>query len=270
MRPFLKWPGGKFRLLSALLPHLPPNAQLVEPFAGAGAVFLNAPTQKMLINDINIDLITLYQQLQQAGEAFILEAAKLFTPNNNNAKKYYHYRSQFNASRDPVERSLLFLYLNRFGYNGLCRYNRKGYYNVPFGAYHAPYFPLKELRAFCERSANMTFYCQDYASLLKRLLRRKTLNKMVFYCDPPYAPLSNTANFTQYASATFSLDDQAKLGSLARALARKGATVLLSNHDTPYIREIYAGAQLKTLLVRRNISCLGAHRGVVKEILAVY
>jgi DNA adenine methylase len=252
------------------LPYLTEGTCLVEPFAGAGALFLNTSHSKIIVNDINPDLITLYRQLQNTSERFIVEAKKLFTNQNNQKKIYYRNRIRFNKSQDPWERSLLFLYLNRHGYNGLCRYNSQGNYNVPFGAYRAPYFPQKELDHFSRRVKEIAFHCEDYNVLLKRFLRRTTLHKTVFYCDPPYAPLSKTANFTGYAAYGFSLEDQIKLADLARKLARKGATVIMSNHDTPFIREVYCGATLASVSVSRTISCQINTRQKAKEIIAVF
>lgn len=250
--------------------HLPEVSCLIEPFVGAGALFLNTAYPQMILNDINTDLINLYRQLQTHSEHFIRDAKKMFVSKNNHAKTYYRWREIFNASCDPWERSLLFLYLNRHGYNGLCRYNAKGGFNVPFGDYSRPYFPHKELEAFTAHSQKATFHCQDYATLLSQFLKSPKLNHMVFYCDPPYAPLTPTANFTGYAKQRFTLEDQKKLAKMAKSLARKGATVLISNHDTPFTREIYRGAKLQQLEVSRTISCQGSTRGKVAEIIACY
>lgn len=270
MRPFLKWPGGKFRLISTLKPFLPDCTHLVEPFVGAGALFLNTQHPQAILNDINPDLINLYGQLQTTHQQFLSDSQKLFVKKYNNAKTYYKFRERFNNCQDSWERALLFLYLNRHGYNGLCRYNLKGRYNVPFGDYVKPYFPQKELEAFTLLAKKVTFFCEDYSSLLNKFLQMPTLKHMVFYCDPPYAPLSTTANFTGYAAHRFTLDDQRKLAQLAKSLSKKGATVLISNHDTPFTREIYTGAKLRQLEVTRTISCHGQTRQKVAEIIACY
>lgn len=270
VRPFLKWPGGKFRLVSTIQAFLPAHGNLIEPFVGAGALFLNTPHQGAILNDVNADLINVYQQLQKTSAEFIVAAKKLFTPKNNQAKRYYMLREHFNGCQDRWERAILFIYLNRHGYNGLCRYNLKGRYNVPFGDYQQPYFPQRELEIFCKRAKKAKFYCQDYALLLQSYLQRTDLRQMVFYCDPPYAPLSATANFTGYAAQRFTLNDQEKLANFAKALSQKGATVIISNHDTPFTREIYQGAKLHSLQVRRTISCQTLKREKVEEILACY
>lgn len=270
VRPFLKWPGGKFRLISLLQTFLPENTTLVEPFVGAGALFLNTANTQTILNDVNKDLINLYQQIQKTGQTFITETKKLFIHKNNQSKRYYSLRTHFNTSQDQWEKATLFLYLNRHGYNGLCRYNLKGYYNVPFGDYQRPYFPEKELEYFYQRAQKAKFHCQDFGKLLQSFLARPHLRQMVFYCDPPYAPLSNTANFTGYAAQRFTLADQEKLADLAKALNQKGATVIISNHDTPFTRAIYQGAQFHELQVSRTISCKTDNRQPVKEIIAYY
>lgn len=270
MRPFLKWPGGKFRLIATLQSHLPARTTFVEPFVGAGALFLNADYHKMVVNDINPDLINIYQQLKTHGDGFIIAAKTYFTEKYNNSKMYYRMRDVFNQTQDAWERAILFLYLNRHGFNGLCRYNLKGEYNVPFGDYRNPYFPDAELHHFCAQSQRVTFHCKNYKVLLKKYLSQSQLKNTVFYCDPPYAPLSKTANFTGYAAHKFTLDDQQELAQLAKALAAKGGTVLISNHDTPFIREIYEGATLHAIQVSRTISCQGRSRQKVGEIIACF
>lgn len=144
-RPFLKWAGGKYRLLPAIAAHLPKASMLVEPFVGAGAVFLNLPFPRYQLNDINPDLIGVYRLLQQDSERFIRRAKRLFHPRNNTPERYYALRDRFNHSKSALERACLFLFLNRHGFNGLCRFNLAGGFNVPFGRYEKPYFPEKEL-----------------------------------------------------------------------------------------------------------------------------
>ena len=190
-RAFLKWAGGKYSLVDEITARLPEAETLVEPFVGAGSVFLNTDYSHYVLNDINADLINLYKELKHAPDEFISDAKKLFVDLNNYSDAYYQYRVQFNASQDAYERAVLFLYLNRHGYNGLCRYNLKGIFNVPFGKYKKPYFPEKELYFFAEKSQKATFTCKGYADVFNDLPRSS-----VVYCDPPYVPHSKTASFT--------------------------------------------------------------------------
>lgn len=265
VRPFLKWAGGKFSLTERILALLPPRRTLVEPFVGSGAVFLNSDYRRYVLNDINADLITLYRILQAEGPTFIGDARRYFNARHNAPETYYRLRARFNGSRDPYERSLLFLYLNRHGYNGLCRYNRSGGFNVPFGRYKAPYFPEKEMQHFHAKSRHATFTCNPYPVTFARARKGQAV-----YCDPPYVPLSQTANFTDYAASGFSMEDQRSLGGIARRAARRGIPVLISNHDTPLTREIYGTARITSVEVRRTISRDGANRGHARELMALF
>ncbi|MCL9780438.1 Dam family site-specific DNA-(adenine-N6)-methyltransferase [Vibrio sp. S4M6] len=265
-RAFLKWAGGKYSLVEDIQRHLPPARKLVEPFVGAGSIFLNTNYDQYLLADINPDLINLYNLLKKQPNTYISEAKRWFVADNNRKEAYLSIRKQFNQSDDVMYRSLAFLYMNRFGFNGLCRYNKKGGFNVPFGSYKKPYFPEAELEFFAEKAKKATFVCQSYTETFKRARKGA-----VVYCDPPYAPLSTTANFTSYAGNGFSLDDQAALADVSETAAKKrGIPVLISNHDTTLTRRLYHGATLNVVKVKRTISRNGNGRNKVDELLALY
>ncbi|MEP7703998.1 Dam family site-specific DNA-(adenine-N6)-methyltransferase [Paraglaciecola sp. 25GB23A] len=265
-RAFLKWAGGKYSLIEAITAKLPKANKLIEPFVGAGSVFLNTQYPKYLLNDINPDLINLYKILQKRSDQYITDSASLFVPANNDEARYYALREKFNQSNDVYERAVIFLYLNRFGYNGLCRYNQKGIFNVPFGRYKAPYFPHKEILFFAEKSQQATFTCQSFEQVFTRARKGA-----VIYCDPPYAPISETAKFNSYSSGGFSISSQSLLAQLAEKTAfERKIPVLISNHDTQFTREIYQEAQLTELQVNRFISQNGGTRNKVGELLALY
>tara|TARA_Y100001956_G_scaffold48984_1_gene47654 strand:- start:1837 stop:2664 length:828 start_codon:yes stop_codon:yes gene_type:complete len=265
-RAFLKWAGGKYGLVEDIQRHLPEARKLVEPFVGAGSVFLNTDYDQYLLADINPDLINLYNLLKEDPTEYISEAKRWFCAENNRKEAYLHIREQFNATDDVMYRSLAFLYMNRFGFNGLCRYNKKGGFNVPFGSYKKPYFPEAELEFFAEKAKKATFVCEGYHDTFKRARKGS-----VVYCDPPYAPLSTTANFTSYAGNGFTLDDQAALADVAeRAATERGIPVLISNHDTTLTRRLYHGAELNVVKVKRTISRNGAGRNKVDELLALF
>lgn len=265
-RAFLKWAGGKYSLVEPIQKILPQGKRLIEPFVGAGSVFLNTDYDHYLLNDINQDLINLYKTLQVKPEAYIQAARELFVPRYNQKDAYLELRQAFNQTTDSFERSVMFLYFNRHGYNGLCRYNRKGGFNVPFGRYKKPYFPEKELLFFAEKAQRATFVCESFTDTFQR-----SRSGDVVYCDPPYVPLSKTASFTSYAGNSFDLDDQAKLAKTARETAEnKDVTVLISNHDTLWTREIYHGAQISELMVSRTISQNAGRRKKVGELMALY
>jgi DNA adenine methylase len=265
-RAFLKWAGGKYSLVEEIQRHLPPARKLVEPFVGAGSVFLNTDFEQYLLADINPDLINLYNILKDDPEKYIEDVRKLFTPEFNQKEAYLKIREEFNKTQDPYVRSLYFLYMNRHGFNGLCRYNKKGGFNVPFGSYKKPYFPEKEMYFFAEKAKRATFVCEGYQQTFSRARKG-----CVVYCDPPYAPLSSTANFTSYAGNGFSLDDQADLADVAeKAATEREIPVLISNHDTKLTRRLYHGADLSVVKVRRTISRNGSGRNKVDELLALF
>ena len=265
VRSFLKWPGGKYRLLQHILPMLPSGTQLVEPFVGAGSVFLNTQYDFYQLNDINADLISTYKILKKEGKSFIQHVKPYFAPQYNKSTRYYELREKFNHCDDKVERAALFIYLNRHGYNGLCRYNSSGYFNVPFGQIARPYFPQDEMLFFRQRARHAEFNCIDFSKFMA-----KPVSQAVFYCDPPYVPLSKTASFTTYHRAGFSMQDQSTLASLAEQLMQKGTPVLISNHDLPEVRQLYQQAKLHCFPAPRSISCKGKSRQPVNELVAYF
>lgn len=264
-RAFLKWAGGKYGLIDEINRALPQSKRLIEPFVGAGSVFLNSDFDEYLLNDVNSDLINLYRLLQTNPEEYLVESRKLFDSKYNDKERYYDIRAQFNASTDSFERSIFFLYMNRHGYNGLCRYNLKGGYNVPFGRYKKPYFPEKELLFFAEKAQRATF-----TNLCFRETFKAAQHSDVIYCDPPYAPLSPTASFTSYSGQGFKLRDQEDLASLAEKLSHSGIPVLISNHDLDLTRRLYKNAELEEIKVKRTISQKAGKRKKVSELLALY
>jgi DNA adenine methylase len=265
-RAFLKWAGGKYSLVEHIQARLPQANKLIEPFVGAGSVFLNTQYKRYLLNDINPDLINLYNFLKAQPDALINDAREFFCDKRNDEKMYYALRDEFNATQDEYYRAILFLYLNRHGYNGLCRYSLQGRFNVPFGRYKKPYFPEHEMFVFSEKSQKATFTCLPFEKVFSRARRGN-----VIYCDPPYAPISKTAAFTSYAARSFGQDAQEKLAELAtRASKKRGIPVLISNHDLPLTRGLYQGADFSMLSVKRSISQNGAKRQPVDEILAFF
>jgi DNA adenine methylase len=265
VRPFLKWPGGKYRIVSYIKTMLPPGDRLVEPFVGSGAVFLNTDYSSYWLNDNNSDLINLYRVLQTEGDDFINYCRSFFTLENNTPERYYELRTIFNTTSDVVLKSALLVYLNRHGYNGLVRYNTQGEYNVPFGQYKKPYFPETEMKYFYYKSQKAEFTTGDFSEVMTAARPGD-----VFYCDPPYVPLSNTANFVTYSTGGFSMEQQEKLAKLAFELSQRDIPVLVSNHDTAFTEMAYKAARVNRLQVRRSISCNGSNRSKVGEVLALF
>lgn len=265
-RAFLKWAGGKFRLTDEISRQLPKKACLVEPFVGAGSVFLNTDFDRYILADVNPDLINLFNTVKSDVENYIIHAQRLFTHPQANTREFYNtQRDKFNRSKDIFTRSVIFLYLNRFGFNGLCRYNKKQQYNVPFGRYKKHYFPENELRFFAEKAQKATFICADFHQTFDYLEQHQ--DDYAVYCDPPYAPIQQESNFTAYAGGGFSLEQQQALANRAK---NAKLPVLISNHDTAFTRQIYQGAKLHTLKVQRSIGKSAQSRVKIDELLALF
>jgi DNA adenine methylase len=261
----LKWAGNKYRIIDQILAVLPPGQRLIEPFVGSGAVFLNTDYSEYLLTDANDDLINLFEHVQREGDAFVVYAEKWFRPKYNDRDAFYELRARFNKTRSKRFKAALFLYLNKHGYNGLCRYNQKGRFNVPFGRYKKPYFPAAEMRYFNQKAQHASIAVADFRDTM-----RQARPGDVIYCDPPYVPLSATANFTSYSTNGFGVADQIALADEANRLGQSGVTVVISNHDTPFTESVYAGASLTRFPVQRYISCDGANRNSADELLAVF
>lgn len=263
-RSFLKWAGGKAKIANKISAVLPQARVLVEPFVGGGSVCLNTDYEHYILSDVNPDLIWVYRMLKYVGaEAFISDLKKhLFTPEQNSQQQYLKWRDEFNTTSDTYKKALIFVYLNRHGFNGLCRYNKSGTFNVSFGAYKAPYFPENEIKAFATKLVRAELICSGFEFAI-----RHAPSDSVIYCDPPYVPLSATANFTSYTAEGFSAADQAKLAELAMAST---VPVVISNHDTPVTRSLYQSAAINAFDVQRNISQNGENRGKAKELIAIF
>jgi DNA adenine methylase len=265
-RPFLKWAGNKYRIIERIKKSLPDGKRLIEPFAGSAAVFLNTDYEQYLINDNNPDLIHLYNILKNDGDIFIKKCRRYFTPRYNNEDEYYKLRQKFNDTTDTHKRAILFVYLNRHGYNGLCRYNNKGGYNVPFGRYKKPYFPEKEMQFFHKKAKNAEFVLSSFEEVIGAAKKGD-----VIYCDPPYVPLSPSANFTTYSAGGFNIEKQQHLADLAGDMSDKGVPILISNHNTSFTRKAYNKAnKIKKFYVQRYISCNGKKRESAGELLALF
>ncbi len=260
MKTVLKWAGSKVRIIETLKQHLPAGQRLVEPFAGSCAVMMNTDYPEYLIADVNPDLISLYQAIKLDAEQFIQDAKRYFEVGND-AERYYSIRAEFNLCSDWQWRAAMFLYLNRHCFNGLCRYNQSGGFNVPFGKYKAPYFPEAEIRAFAEKAVRATFVCCDYSEAL-RMVRPGD----VVYCDPPY--LTETGNFTAYHSDGFGLEGHGRLARRARRLSAKGIPFVLSNSDTAMVRYLYKDFSITQITAPRSIGAAAGSIKSAQEIIA--
>ena len=266
--PFLKWAGGKRRLLRDYEPHFPACADgYHEPFLGSGAVFLRTCTrlrpQRMLLSDRNAGLVNAYRAVRDSTERLIdlLEQHHRL----HGRKHYYAVRALCSSDLDRVEQAARFIYLNRTCYNGLYRVNSRGQFNVPMGRYTRPRIVnagnLRSLRIWL-RGVHLR------TAGFERIVEQVRSGDFV-YLDPPYHPLSETANFTSYTEHPFTAQDQERLAKVVEALDAAGCLVMLSNSDAPLIRRLYRNYHLVPIEARRSINCNPRRRGPLTELLVL-
>jgi DNA adenine methylase len=259
-RPFLKWVGGKGRLIEQLRPHLPsPFKRYFEPFAGGAALFFALGPRRAVLTDVNAELIDCYRTVRDHVEDVIVALRR----HRYSAEHYYRVRAMDPAGLKLPERAARTIYLNKTGYNGLYRVNRAGKFNVPMGRYTNPTVcDAENLRACSAALRRVELEQRDFAELGVRARAGDFV-----YFDPPYDPMSATAAFTSYAPGGFGPDAQRRLAELFAGLARKGVHVVLSNSDTPLIRELYRPFRITPILAARSINSRGSRRGKVGEVL---
>ena len=251
-RPPLKWAGGK----RWLVPHVAPlwqrfrGRRLVEPFCGGMAVALGLMPARASLSDINPHVVNFYRWLKRGLRAEIAM--------RNEQALFYRHRERFNrlvayGESEGAEAAALFYYLNRTGYNGLCRFNRKGEFNVPFGSYRRINYTT-DFSAYRAAFKGWDFSAGDFAAL-------ELEPRDFIYADPPY-----DVDFTQYSKEQFGWDEQVRL---AEFLARHRGPVVLSNQATARILRLYRelGFSIRRLCAPRMISCTG-NRTPATEVLA--
>jgi len=261
--PFLKWAGGKTRILDKILPHFPEtHGRYFEPFVGGGAVFFGfAPQGSVQLSDINGELINVYRVVRDEVDALIADLQRHRYEKNY----YYAVRAQEPVELRPVQRASRFIFLNRTCFNGLYRVNRRGRFNVPFGRYSNPTICQEDrLRSASQALQGVTIGQLDYATACAPAQKGD-----VVYFDPPYDPISKTANFTSYASGGFDRGEQERLAQLFKRLADDGVFVALSNSDTPFIRSLYKDFRVLQIEAPRAISRNAAKRKPVHEVVVV-
>ena len=270
--PFLKWAGSKRRLLSQLLPLIPQGKRLIEPFVGGGSVFAATDFDAYLLADINPHLMELYSALKRNPSAVVANAKALFVSANCNQEAYNTLRARFNDASTPQdERAALFLYLNKFGFNGLYRVNQSGCMNVPFAHLtRVPGFPADAMEGFAEKLAQAQLQCSDFAAVMEQAETGD-----VVYCDPVYVSREDVQgqqrkSFAAYDSHSFGMEQHEKLAQMARSLSSRGIPVVISNNDTAVTRALYAGAELHAVTAYRSMAASTSARGKVTEMVAVF
>lgn len=268
LSPFLKWAGGKRQLLPEIRKYIPKKYYTYyEPFVGAGAVLFDLQPNKVVINDINSELINTYKVIQNNIDDLIVELRK----HKNDPDHFYKIRD-LDRSEDfekltSVEKSARLIYLNKTCFNGLFRVNSQGQFNVPFGKYKNPQIVNEAvLRAVHNylNTANVTILNEDFEKALSKAKRGDFI-----YIDPPYDPLSNTSSFTGYNLDGFNRDDQERLRDVFEELDKRGCKVLLSNSATDFIKDLYKDYHIEIVSASRNINSIASKRGKIDEVLVM-
>ncbi|MHA1379137.1 MAG: DNA adenine methylase [Candidatus Helarchaeota archaeon] len=262
--PFVKWAGGKRQLLEQLDSYLPKSFnKYIEPFVGGGALFFYLLPEKAILIDNNEELINCYKVIKNNVEELI---RSLKTHKN---EKSYFYKIR-NADRteefkdwSDVERASRAIFLNRCCFNGLYRVNSKGQFNVPFGRYKNPKFCVEQnLRAVHQLLQNVKIVLGPFEDCLEYADR----DDMIYF-DPPYHPLSETANFTGYTKGGFGKESQIKLFDVFEELDERGCRLMLSNSYNQFILDLYKNYKIITILAKRAINSDATKRGQIREVL---
>ena len=255
-KPFVKWAGGKRQLIPILNQNLPRSfGTYFEPFLGGGALLFHMLTerngQKCSISDLNSDLVLSYITIRDRIDSLIT-SLKSHERNYQKDSKSYYYSVRESNPRSAIEKTSRLLFLNRTCFNGLYRVNSKGKFNVPLGKYTNPNIVNEDnLRAVSGilQASKVSINCRDFEAVL-RYAKKDDL----VYFDPPYQPVSNTANFTSYTNKNFSFDDLNRLAELCKNLDAKGCNVLLSNSDSEDVSELFSKKPWKVSRIQANRS----------------
>ena len=262
--PFIKWAGGKRRLIPTLKEYMPPKEQInryFEPFLGGGALFFHLQHKNSILSDANQELIELYKIVKDNVEDLI----RVLKVHKNDKDYFYEVRAQEKENLTPVQRAARFIFLNKTCFNGLYRVNSKGKFNVPFGKYKNPKICDEEGL----RSASMVLKKTTVQNVDFEKVAKEANTTDFIYFDPPYQPLSETSSFTSYTAKKFDEAEQKRLAKTYATLAEKGCFVMLSNSDTPLIRELYKDFYIHEVQASRAINRNGDGRGKITELLVI-
>lgn len=265
--PVVKWVGGKRQLLDEITPLLPKRiTSYCEPFLGGGAVLFSIQPTKAVVNDLNTDLITVYEVIRDDVESLIT----LLAQHENTQDHFYAVRDMDRdkvayAAMSKVEKAARLIFLNKTCYNGLFRVNLSGEFNSPFGHYKNPnIINAPVLRAVNKyfNASSITFCSEDFSETLKRVPKGGFV-----YLDPPYDPVSDTASFTGYNKGGFDRAEQARLKQCCDELNARGINFLLSNSATDYIKDLYRDYSISIVEAKRAINSDASKRGAIEEVL---
>ncbi len=267
--PVVKWVGGKRQILDQITKYVPETfSTYYEPFLGGGAVLFELQPKKAVVNDINNELMNIYEVIRDNVEELIEDLNK-----HKNDEDYFYKVRELDRDKQrynkmtPVEKASRIIFLNKTCYNGLFRVNKAGEYNAPFGNYKNPNIvnetTLMAVSSYFNKS-KIRFTCQDFAEVLKRSRKGAFV-----YLDPPYDPVSETASFTGYDKGGFDRDEQVRLKKTCDKLNKKGVKFLLSNSATDFIKDLYKDYKIEVIQAKRAINSRADKRGEVDEVLVM-
>lgn len=265
--PVVKWVGGKRQLLDRLIPLVPTTfTTYCEPFIGGGAVLFSLQPQNAIINDINSELIGVYNAIKYNIDELIARLEKF----ENTKECFYEVRSwdrdeAFYNQLTDIDKAARVIFLNKTCYNGLYRVNSAGEFNTPFGRYKRPNIVNEiTLRAVHDyfNKVNITILNGSYKQAVQGLPKDSFV-----YFDPPYDPISVTSSFTGYNAGGFDKSDQIALRDCCRQLDQAGIKFMLSNSLTDFIRDIYKEFDITIVPAKRAINSVGSKRGTVDEVI---
>lgn len=265
---FLKWAGGKRKLLSTIDEHLPEKInKYYEPFLGGASVFFYIKQKYnpkfCMISDINKDLINSYINVRDNPRK-LMKYLEYFKKNNSE-KFYYYVRELFNDNKiKKIKRSAAFIYLNKTCFNGLWRVNSHNKFNVPYGKHKNPEIFNEETILFASKLLQgVKIICQDYEQL-KNLINKKDF----IYLDPCYDPLKKTS-FANYTPKRFSDEDNERLYNFVEKLHERKVKILFSNNITPNVKRYYRKDGFKQIIIYsfRSIGSKENYRGMIPEFL---
>ena len=270
LRPFVKWAGGKTQLLDRLHAYMPKTYNnYFEPFIGGGSFFLNISPKKATINDFNAELVCAYKCFQN-DELFESLKSELKKHEANHSEEYYYQIRSMDKEEGfftlPIYvRAARMIYLNKSCFNGLYRVNSKGYFNVPSGRKkNVVTFDEENFNSLREyfRNNDITILNGDFEDAVKNAKAGDFV-----YFDPPYDVIENKNSFTSYAKNDFGKDEQIRLAKLYKKLNDKGVFVMLSNHNTAFINELYKDFNIHVVNAKRMINSKADGRGDVEEVI---
>jgi len=263
IKPFLRWAGGKSLFVDKIVERLPPVEEIgtyYEPFLGAGSVFLAYQPPNASLSDLNDQLINAFASIRSNFSAVNRELRNL--AQNDSEDFYYEVRERYNRGRKGPAQAAKFIYLNRSCFNGIFRVNTKGEFNVPYGHKKNLITPSRtKLEAVSKVLAEVSISTSDFRECIATAGKGD-----IVYLDPPYPPINGSSYFTHYTKERFSTSDQESVAEEAFAAGSRGSKVLVTNADTPIIRDLYQGWEITPINRPRYITS-SKHKHKVSELI---